>query len=441
MKKCFLVLTVAALAFVLASPAMADLKLTTSGRMDVTGIYLSENIINWSAADESDSSNAWYQMELVIDPVLHINDKVRIHGRVTVMERNWRGGHGAENDTNSFGIGGAGGRGGNYRAEHNWWWERLYLSFPLMGGTMYVGRMGGGGWAYPFQDSDSNRDRIKYVRKFGHILLVGLVEKLGEGDGGDFLTTNPANGDSWDQSASDVDAYAVGSVIPFSKSIVYKPLLYHINWQDPVPDKLTAFMNGLMLKFGNFQLDTELNYWWFDMGDHPTIDNRDMFSWWLDAGLKMGPAEFGGGFFWIPGDDDATDDEQVGLLGVGEDFEPYFLFFSEDVGLFWDSGGVASGNGVSGFQSAYLRGSFNITDTMKIGGVLGYLRADEMEVAGDPDEEFGWEFDLNLEWKFMDNIAYVVDAGYLKAGDYWDDISDGEDNDVWGVRHMLVINW
>jgi hypothetical protein len=42
--------------------------------------------------------------------------------------------------------------------------------------------MPGGGWAYPFQNWDRNRDRIKYVRKFGPVLLIGVIEKLLEAD-------------------------------------------------------------------------------------------------------------------------------------------------------------------------------------------------------------------------------------------------------------------
>ncbi|PIY22336.1 MAG: hypothetical protein COZ11_13085, partial [Deltaproteobacteria bacterium CG_4_10_14_3_um_filter_51_14] len=134
MKKFFVVLAVAAIALSLAVPAMADIKMTTTGYMNVRGLYLDGNIMNDSATVENKSSNAWYLMEMVIDPTLHINDKVRIHGRVTVMERVWNGGHGAESDTNSFGI--TANRGGNYRTEHNFWWERLYMSFPLFGGTL-----------------------------------------------------------------------------------------------------------------------------------------------------------------------------------------------------------------------------------------------------------------------------------------------------------------
>jgi hypothetical protein len=61
------------------------------------------------------------------------------------------------------------------------------------------------------------------------------------------------------------------------------------------------------------------------------------------------------------------------------------------------------------------------------------------------DDEIGTEFDLTFEWNFMPNVAYVVDAGYLLAGDYWRDISgrypEGDDNHVFGIRHMLVVNW
>jgi len=80
---------------------------------------------------------------------------------------------------------------------------------------------------------------------------------------------------------------------------------------------------------------------------------------------------------------------------------------------------------------------------MKFSAILGHLRADKM-VYADVSKDIGNEIDLRFEWKFMPNIAYVIDAGYLMMGGYGEDMSKpGPDltNDVFGMRHMLVINW
>ena len=121
-------------------------------------------------------------MKMLIQPTLHINDKVRIHSRITILERVWTG------NVQVAGNGSFDNDGGDYRGNNEFWVEQLYVSFPLFGGTMYVGRMSGGSWAYPWQNTEDNRDRIKYVRKFGHVVVVGLIEKLAEGDGGNGST-------------------------------------------------------------------------------------------------------------------------------------------------------------------------------------------------------------------------------------------------------------
>jgi len=452
MKKFFVVLAVAAIALSLAVPAMADIKMTTTGYMNVRGLYLDGNIMNDSATVENKSSNAWYLMEMVIDPTLHINDKVRIHGRVTVMERAWNGGHGAEFDTNGFGI--TANRGGNYRTEHNFWWERLYMSFPLFGGTLSVGRMSGGGWAYPFQNSDSNRDRVKYARKFGHITLVGLIEKLGEGDGGkQVLTLNPSPLDNFTNSYSDTDAYAVAAVVPFSKEILWRPLVYYIEHQqaNAVSSGYTLYIsNVLTLKMGPFFLDGEVNYWnrKFENFFNPGDLKGDQWTGWLDTGMNFGPAQVALGGFYLQGESDKSSAENPNrhsLTGTGEDFMPMLLLFSEDMGLLWNTSGVPNGTiGSSGYQAIYLRGAYKLSDTMKLSGLAGYLLADKMEIEN-ADDDIGIEFDVKFEWKLMDNLTYVIEGGYLMAGNYFDDADGDKDNDlsndVFGMRHMLEIKW
>ena len=459
MKKFLLILTVTVVALCLAAPAMAGLKLTTKGYMDVTGVYLSGNILDRGvgAGNTNDSSNAWYQMEMIVDTTLHINDKVRIHGQFTVMERIWNG---ADQSAvvNAF---------ADYRGATDFYWERLYLSFPLFGGTLYVGRMGGGGWAYPYQDAKDNRDRIKYVRKFGHILMVGVIEKLAELDGAAPLTAAPAAGDAFDTSHGDVNSYAVGSVIPFSKSFIWKPLFYYIDRQTAgglANDGYSAiFMNAFTVNVGAFFLDTEINYRWTDRQNFaingvtglPEDWDEGQWSYWVDLGVNFGPAQLAFGSFFLEGTDSANAWENQSLWGIGAEFEPLLLLTSEDAGLVWNAVGVANGSaGGSGFEAYYLRGCYKISDSMKISAILAYVEGDEMmpgshwDGVRSADDELGWEFDIGFEWKFMPNIKYVAEFAYLDAGDYWstaayagNGVGTSVDNDVWGMRHMLVINW
>jgi hypothetical protein len=473
MKKFLLILTVTVAALCLAAPAMAELKLTTSGYMDVTGININGNIIdrNFGANNTNDSANSWYQMEMVVNPTLHINDKVRIHGQFTVLERVWTG------NAQIAGNGSIDNDGGDYLGNNEFWWERLYLSFPLFGGTLYVGRMGGGGWATSWQDWEDNRDRIKYVRKIGHVVVLGVIEKLAEGDGGAPLTVAPAAADSFDKSYSDTNSYAVGAIVPFSKNIIWKPLFYYIDLQASSPfaplgqgesGYQAIVMNSLLLKAGPFKLETEINYRWVDYGNwavNPTTGlmedwDEGQWSYWVDAGVTFGPAEIALGAFFLEGTDTNNAWENQSLWGIGAEFQPLLLLTSEDCGLLFGNGpnatGVPNGSAVgrSGFQAYYLRAGYKISDSMKLSGILGYVEADEMragshwDLVRSADDEIGWEFDISFEWKFMPNIKYVAEFAYLDAGDYFDTyrfagngIGTDVSNDVWGMRHMLVINW
>lgn len=479
MKKVLTVLFVLALALAFTAPAMA-LKLETKGYMDVAGILVKNNVVDQNANTQTQSTAAWYQQEMIIEPVLHVNEWVRIHNKITIMERYWRGGHGAENDFIND-IGDAKTRGANYRGEHNFWWEQMYLSFPLAGGHLYVGRRPGGAWGFPFQDSSSNRDRIQWVGKvLGKYTVAGVIEKLAEADAslatattmtGPFLgyPSNPVsptpivNNAPYGQSASDIDAYALGFVIPITKEFSWQPLFYYIKNQTHMATEIDyknykyifLFDNAFKYKAGPFKVDAEINWWKLGYDKtNPQYDTttRKRIAGWIDMAYTTGPYELGVGGFYLQG---STASKNRQIASVGEDFEPYFLLFSEDVGLLWNTGGVENGTtgGSSGYLSAYLRGGYKITDAMLLTAKLGFLRADKMNEAVywaggpkiTPSKKLGTEFDLGYEFKFMKNIKYVVDAGVFFPGKYWDH-TDGDPNrdltnNVYGVRHMLVIEW
>lgn len=462
MKKFIVILAALAVAVAFAAPAMADVKLTSKGYMDVTGIYVKSNILDDSATHENEASNAYYQMEMLIDPVLHINDKVRIHARITVMNRTWNG-------SDVYANSAAGAYAGDYRAwstgGHDFWWEYLYMSFPLATGTLYVGRMGGGTWAYAWQDYEDNRDRVKWIGKVGHVTIAALWEKLSEGDGGAFINTAPAAGDNFDENSSDVDAYALGAVVPFSKAVIYRPLIYFIKYQDPTSanggnGEEYIFMNGIGLNFGVFKLDAEINYRWGTrenwLGTGSDLD-RAQLSGWAEGTFMAGPAEIGLGIFYLEGEDSndtGTGNERATLWGVQPEFQPTLLLFSEDMGLLFGAAGVPNGTnaagGLSGFEAAYLKAGFKLSDTMKLKGIFAYVNANEMiegskDGGGVADDHIGMELNVGFEWQFLPNIKYVIEGAYLMAGDYFAD-TDGDaandlTNDPYGVRHMLVINW
>ena len=473
MKRFLLMCIVAVMALALATPSMAALKLTSKGRMDVTGIWMSNNIVDqWNAGSGGRSNNQdeaidWFQQELVIDPTLHINEKVRIHARITMLERTWAGrgaatpgpGNGFEND---------------YRGSTNFWVERLYLSFPLLGGTLYAGRMSAAMWGYDFYSNNLNGDRIKYVRRFGHIVGILVYEKLGESDDTGIFTQTPQNigaSGAYTNTGGDIDLYAVAAIIPITKNIITRQIFVWVNWGGGARGGNSEgydfiAMPTLMIKAGIFKFETEfiwrtrhLDDGWIDAGDNDRTKyiHVTQCSWWAEAGVHPGPFDFVLGGFWHQGTASRKPWENGSIAGVGGEFQPYLLLFSEDMGLLWNTGGVPNGSvGLSGYRSIYFRAGYKINDTMKLYGVYGMLWADKMlyntssnllsadadDVPTTPDKFLGAELDIGFRWDFMDNLAYVVEAGYLWAGSYWNGYAGfNADRNVFGMRHMLVINW
>jgi hypothetical protein len=323
--------------------------------------------------------------------------------------------------------------------------------------------MSGGDWGHTFADDNENRDRIKYVRKFGHIVLLGVIEKREENDGGTIAPRLGAVND-FQRSHSDEDGYAIGGIIPFSKSFIWRPLVYWIHGQGTGATEAAAINNGnrdreiviifndFIVKAGNFKLDAEIAY---VTGSDKTLElagmNFDYEQWyaWIEMGMDFGPASLALGGFWIEGTDANetyaanNNYELSSIVGLGAIWEPYLLITSEDMGALWDATGVPNGAplGNSGFQSIYLKGTYKISDTMKMYSTLAWIQADEM--ASGIDDDLGVEFDIGFEWKFMPNIAYRVDAGYWWTGSYFDDAAGVglDSNDVFGIRHTLRIEW
>ncbi|MBW1787726.1 MAG: hypothetical protein JRK53_14065 [Deltaproteobacteria bacterium] len=160
-----LMFALAATAFVVA-PAAADIKFTSKGYMQIQGMYQNAWPVKINGYQ---GSNNWYNMEMVLTPTLHINDKVRIHAQIRMMERNYSGTaagdlYATEANQDKYNVWGD--------SQNNFWLERLYIALPVLGGNLQIGRRSGGNWANAFADSDENRDRILYVRRIGPFTTI-----------------------------------------------------------------------------------------------------------------------------------------------------------------------------------------------------------------------------------------------------------------------------
>jgi hypothetical protein len=309
------------------------------------------------------------------------------------------------------------------------------------------------------------------------------------------LTFNPRRGDIWSNADSDLTGYGVAAVIPFSRNVVFRPLFYYFDVDIGVPPVLIVtgdlpagvgqsaeshgyifiFNPALGIKAGIFTFDIEYRLRHMSL-TKAGFQSNQWHDWsasqhilWAEVGVHPGPFSFTLAGLWLQGsgreaqwhDDGRGWWNTKSLQRTGMDFQPQLLLFSEDIGLLWDTWGVPNGTwGMSGYRYVYGTASYKINDTMKLMASYGAIWADKMVRGASlratgaarrarwfdrdqtPDTFIGAELDFGFEWQFMDNLKYVGEVGMLWPGGYWDSISQFNGaHTVFGMRHMLVINW
>ncbi|MEW6077493.1 MAG: hypothetical protein AB1724_06770 [Thermodesulfobacteriota bacterium] len=153
------------------------------------------------------------------------------------------------------------------------------------------------------------------------------------------------------------------------------------------------------------------------------FDDRDIdaLTFKVEASADLEKAAFNLGYASAQGQDYGellkTDgDITIGNLlyhGIGDDFRPLMI-------LTGDAGGQPLNNGYttmfSGVNLLYAGASFPLNDKLTLRGALGQAWTDEDDYSGG-DDDLGFEVDLGLTWKIMDNLVYLADVGYLDEGD------------------------
>lgn len=187
----------------------------------------------------------------------------------------------------------------------------------------------------------------------------------------------------------------------------------------------------------------------FGMLDESPFGKKDvnLMCFWLEAGIPVDKANFEAGYAFMSGDKDgmAGDVEFAGSLGQGEDWEKVFILTGNDHGMDASLGGdgniltVGSDMNAAGMNLMYLGGSFQVNDSLTLGGLFAYATADEAPTGY--DDAYGMELDLRLGVKFLGNLQYNAVAAYLMAGDFWEKGGAQEVDDVVSLYHELVLSF
>jgi len=173
----------------------------------------------------------------------------------------------------------------------------------------------------------------------------------------------------------------------------------------------------------------------------------DLMCYWVEAGYPIDKANIELGYAFMSGDKDGMsgDVENAGALGQGEDWEKVFILTGDDHGMDSTLGGegnilsVGSDMNNAGMNLMYLSGSYQVNDSISLGGLFAYATADEAPTGYKDD--YGMEMDLRLGVKFLGNLEYNVVAGYLMSGDFWKQGSTTKVDDVVALYHEIVLSF
>jgi len=211
---------------------------------------------------------------------------------------------------------------------------------------------------------------------------------------------------------------------------------------------LTPYFKG---QFGPVTIQSELEYWNGDLESDagaPDVD-MEMWSFYLDGKVDIGPAYVGGRFIYASGQDWGDSDGDI----TGSNFAPFWeacwggvdlkqtlILWNEDVGN-WAGDVMGEGPGVKNAFFYQVYGGYKWND-FDFFASLAYAKADEAwrqrpfdgRWVERNDDDYGWELDVTATYKITNNLSYMVGAGYLWTGDYFKEESD--DTPSWAKRDV-----
>jgi hypothetical protein len=171
----------------------------------------------------------------------------------------------------------------------------------------------------------------------------------------------------------------------------------------------------------------------------------DSYALLLEAGGKFNSLDASLSYWWISGDNNAdNDDESYG--DAGNDWQPLLIMTHEHMGVLndklvnaFDTGNfAATTDRVQDAGANIIMASFGmpVSDKMTISSKIAYGWADA-ESAG-WDDDYGWEIDLGMSYKLLDNLTYGLNFGYWDAGDYF--TKQGTTGDVTAEDSVTLVH-
>jgi hypothetical protein len=418
MKKCLSAVVAICLVVLLAVPAMA-LDTKFSGQYRVRGFHNSNFGLN-----DNDASDSYFDMRFRLQTDFMVSDHLTLTTRFDAL------------DNKRFGDSDLGGR-----DRDNIDFDRAFMTIRTDMGTFMGGRMSGGTWGTLFNDTEGERDRLRWHDSFGDLTIYAIYEKIAEGDAGRLV------------SDQDYDIYYLGAA--YKMENIAAGLLYgyvNNNSVSTQSDKFHLFIPYVIGQFGPFGIQGELRYNGFGERDNDFEPDEDIeqLAANLEATFSMDMFKFELGGVYVRGQRE-TDSKIRGYGGaIGDDWQKvWILTNSEDTNVSDDLGGVGNLSTAGGLLDPYgaqiYYGGLTVMpmEKLDVKFLAAYARADK--TPSGVDKNFGMEYDLFLNYKIFDNLTYSFIAAYLDAGAFWRDVEGGPDrgdlNDNFHLFNQLSLRF
>jgi len=431
MKRFWLVLLTLGLVMAFSTSVFAaDVKFT--GSFYAAGMYLDNTSFMGNGSEKP--STAFYYQRMRIKAEFIATPALKLVTQFDAMERMW--GHVRStvplvtaNDVDSYGT----------RAENeNIAFDYAYVWYASKIGIWEVGIMEDGVWGTVFGDNSEPEGKIKYTFiKMPFIAGLQIV-KLNE------FSDNAVNASVY--SDRDVDKYQgffifnwkggqAGLLGIFINNRSMKP---NFGLWPAVASSYTQQVYGaqpyVKAKFGPVAVEAEAWYLtgkvmkWQDEVPAIFLNDIDLSAWsvYVNAVADFNMFYFGGTFAYLSGDDPTTTDKIEGGAGTvngGRDWNPCLIMFNWDRN-YW--AGAMAGYGVTAdsgvMTNAYfgqLKAGVRPISDLDIALSVAYAKADKLPT-GYFEKDYGWEVDVTATYKITNNLSYMLGAGYLFTGDYYE---------------------
>ncbi|MDA8125029.1 MAG: porin [Deltaproteobacteria bacterium] len=445
MKKFLVVLLSLGLIAAFSMPASAaDVKV--SGSYNLQGGYDS----NPELRDTDKYSKTAFYNAIRIMPVFQVAEGLTFTMRFDAQEKvwgdsAWRGQTAGTND-DVMSSRPQTAAGGTPKIQENIEIEYGFVSFNTAVGKFDVGYMNADGWGTAFFNQSNPRPRIQLTKVFGPLSVLGVYEKRYENVTSAAYAANHATD-------ADYDTYALAAIYKWKAGqagLMYK---YWLNNQgrlaaNPFSSRIHQVAPYAIAKFGPVDVEAEVMYFFGKTRDLEApaagVVNQDADT--LNAGIKatynLGPAYFGAQYAYASGNNpnDATKNKQLNGLGIG--YDPTLIIgggLRQDIGYDNYLGGV---NGTTAIQKTKQNlvfynafGGYNVTPKLNVAGSVTYAHV-ASKPNGYQSSNVGIEVDLGVTYKIYDNLSYLVQGGYLFAGDYWKGANNA--NAKYGDEYVVI---